>query len=134
MSKSVIRKLTGGNVLVSFPINLRWNGNSNGRRVVDGEGQDGNTARDNFLLSLARGMRWQRLIDSGEMPSTRAIAAAVGKDVAFVARCVRLTYLAPEIIEAAVNGEIPTGLSTNFMRQSIPDSWLEQKRLVNGRE
>lgn len=58
MSKTVIRKLAGGNVLVSFPINLRWNGNSNGRRVVDGDGQDGNTAHDNFLLALARGMRW----------------------------------------------------------------------------
>lgn len=130
MSKTVIRKLAGGNVLVSFPINLRWNGNSNGRRVVDGDGQDGNTARDNFLLALARGMRWQRLIDSGQMPSTRAIAAAIGKDVAFVAHCIRLTYLAPEIIEAAVRGEIPAGLSTNFMRQSIPDSWREQMRML----
>ena len=130
MSRTVIRKLADGNVLVSFPINLRWSGNSNGRRVVSEDESPGNSLRENLLLSIARGIRWQKLIDSGEMPSTGAIAAAIGKDVAFVARCIRLTYLAPEIIEAAVRDEIPTGLSTNFIRQSIPDSWREQLRML----
>ena len=130
MAKMTITKLENGNTLVSIPINLRWNGNSNGRRViVDGE-REGHTARESFLLALARGRRWQRLIDTGEMPSTHAIAQAIGKDHGFVSRCIRLTYLAPEIIEAAARGEIPQGLSTNFMRQSIPVSWEEQMRLL----
>ena len=132
MAEATTRRLPNGNLLVSVPINLRWSGNSNGRRVVSDDGVERNAARDSFLLSLARGRRWQKLIDDGQMPSTRAIAKAIGKDAGFVARCIRLTYLSPDIIEKAANGDIPTGLSANFTRQSIPDSWKEQKEMLAG--
>ncbi len=131
MAESTTRRLANGNILVSVPINLCWSGNSNGRRIITTDGRtEGNAARDALLLAIARGRAWQKLIDEGQMASTHAIAAAIGKDVGFVSRCIRLTYLSPEIIERAVEGNIPQGLSSNFTRQSIPDSWDEQMQML----
>ena len=62
-------------------------------------------------MNLARAFRWQALIDSGTYRNTVELAVAIGKDPAFVARMIRLTSLAPEIVYA-----IPAGT----LRKSIP--------------
>ena len=126
-----VTRLENGNLLVRVPVNMSWSGRSVGRRVACGEPQDGeDTARDAFLLALARGRRWQRLIDEGEVGGNSCVAELIGKDVGFVARSIRLTLLAPGIIEKAVRGELPVGLSSNLTRQSIPDSWREQVEML----
>ena len=126
-----VTRLENGNLLVRVPISLSWSGRSVGRRVASGTPRVGeDAARDAFLLALARGRRWQRLIDEGEVGGNSCIAELIGKDVGFVARSIRLTLLSPEIIEKAVRGEIPVGLSSNLARQSIPDSWREQAEML----
>jgi len=132
MKTTETRRLPNGNLLVTVPIDLRWKGNGNGRRIITEDGVEVDAARDAFLLALARGRRWQKLIDEGQMGSARDIAAAIGKDVGFVARCIRITLLCPEIIERAVNGELPVGLSSNLARKTIPDAWTEQKEMLIG--
>ena len=126
-----VTRLENGNLLVRVPVSLSWSGRSVGRRVASGTPRDGeDAARDAFLLALARGRRWQRLIDEGEVGGNSCIAELIGKDGGFVARSIRLTLLSPEIIEKAVRGELPVGLSSNLARQSIPDSWREQAEML----
>ena len=129
--KCDVRRLGNGNLLVTVPMDLRWRGTGNGRKVVV-DGYGGDVSDGSFLLALARGRRWQRLLDEGKVASAREIAEAIGRDPGFVARCIRLTAIAPDIVERAIAGEIPVGLSTNLARKSIPDSWDEQREMLLG--
>lgn len=62
---------------------------------------------DPVELAIAKGFRWQGLLDNGTYPTGRALAKAVKQDTAYVARTIRLTLLAPEIIEAVMAGQCP---------------------------
>ena len=45
-----------------------------------------------------------------------------------MARILKLTTLAPDIIEALINGEEPNGLSLAKLTQTFPEDWTEQRR------
>ena len=59
---------------------------------------------------------------------TIELARAVGKDTAYVARTVRLTLLAPEIIHAILHGTLKKSISMETLRKSWPENWEEQKK------
>ena len=83
---------------------------------------------DPLVLNLARAFRWQELIDSGTYSNAIELARAVGKDPAYVARTVRLTLLAPEIIHAILHGTLKKSISMETLRKSWPENWEEQKK------
>jgi hypothetical protein len=61
---------------------------------------------DNSLLkALARAHRWQRMLESGECASITELAAAEKIDRSYVCRVLRLTLLAPELVEAILDGK-----------------------------
>ena len=57
-----------------------------------------------LVKALARAHRWQRLLESGECSSITEPAAAEKIDRSYICRVLRLTLLAPEIVEAIVEG------------------------------
>ena len=60
-------------------------------------------AQDSALMrALGLAYHWQRLLDEGRIASVAEIAKAEGMDVTQVRRVMRLTLLAPEIIERLV--------------------------------
>ncbi len=48
-------------------------------------------------------------------------------DVSFAARLLRLTMLAPDIVEAILAGEEPSGLSLNRLTKVMPVDWGGQR-------
>jgi hypothetical protein len=120
--------LPNGNLQVSVPICLKQHGN--GKRVIVPGADAVDPSRQAFLLAVARGCRWQKLIDEGNVENVKALAAAIGRDISYVARIIRLTMLAPDIIAGAIAGEDSAGLSVNLARRAIPDLWSEQKELL----
>jgi hypothetical protein len=57
------------------------------------------------------------------------LAHAVGCDRAYLGRMLRLTSLAPDIIEAILRGDEPDGLSLEKLRKNLPVRWEEQRRV-----
>lgn len=55
------------------------------------------------LKALGRAFRWERLLDDGTYASVSDIARAEKLDRTYVGDVLRLTLLAPEIVEAALN-------------------------------
>ena len=80
--------------------------------------------RARFQLTL---LTWQELIDSGTYSNAIELARAVGKDTAYVARTIRLTLLAPEIVHAILHGTLKKSISMETLRKSWPENWEEQK-------
>ena len=72
-------------------------------------------------------LRWQEILDAGRYRSITEIAAALGLDRSYVGRILRLTLLAPDIVEAIVRGEEPSGLSLERLVRRIPAAWAEQR-------
>ena len=122
---------TTGDMLVHIPMSLA---KRQGRKqIVLPAGSDTAFTRkditaDPVALAIAKGFRWQELLDNGKYPTVRALAKAVKQDTAYVARTIRLTLLAPEIIEAVMAGQCPAELTLKRLSREFPVVWDDQRR------
>lgn len=70
--------------------------------------------------SLARAHRWQRMLESGECTSITELAAAENVDRSYLCRVLWLTLLAPEIVEAIVEGRQAEGMTLPALMKGFP--------------
>jgi len=89
--------------------------------------QDTNGANRTLIEAIGKAYRWQAQLESGEHPSLEDLAHAIGCDRTYVGRMLRLTSLAPDIIEAILRGDEPNGLSLAKLRKDLPVRWDEQR-------
>ena len=86
-------------------------------------------AQDSALMrALGLAHHWQRLLDEERAASVAEIAKAEGMDVTQVRRVMRLTLLAPEVIERLMGA--PEIVLEHVMRRLWPIGWGEQMRIV----
>lgn len=98
------------------------------RRLAD----TGAVAHDPTIIeAVARAFHWQQLLDSGEFKSGTAIARAEGLHHSTVNELLRLTLLAPDIVESLLAGRQPRLLTLIwFQRNPIPVDWQAQRRVI----
>jgi hypothetical protein len=85
-------------------------------------------SRDETLVkALVRAHRWRRRIESGRAKSITDLAEQEGVTDAYVCRLLPLTCLAPDIVEAILDGRQPEGLRLAEMLGNGPLSWKEQR-------
>ncbi len=82
-----------------------------------------------MIEAIAKGHRWRAQLESGEYASLEDLAKDVGCDRTYVGRMLRLTSLAPDIIEAILRGDEPDGLSLEKLRKNLPSPRLRQTGL-----
>lgn len=86
-------------------------------------------AQDSALMrALGLAHHWQRLLDEERAASVAEIAEAEGVDVTQVRRVMRLTLLAPDVIERLVG--TPGIVLEEVMRRSWPSDWEKQRQIV----
>lgn len=84
--------------------------------------------RDETLVkALIRAHRWRRKIESGRAKSITDLAEQEGVTVAYVCRLLPLTCLAPNILEAILDGRQPKGLRLAEVLGNGPLGWDEQR-------
>lgn len=114
-------------VLVPFTIRKRG-----GRKLIltpDGSiAQPTPRARpDSVLLkALARGFRWKKMLQEGDYQTLEEIADAENINPSYVSRLLRMTLLAPEIVEAILAGRQPPGLTMAKAMRPFSLHWREQ--------
>ena len=85
-------------------------------------------SRDETLVkALVRAHRWRRRIESGQAKSITDLAEQEGVTVAFVCRLLPLTCLAPDIVEAILDGRQPKGLRLAELLGNGPVAWEHQR-------
>jgi hypothetical protein len=88
---------------------------------------------DNVLVkALARGFRWRKLLDNGTYGTTKEIAATEKVDASYVAEMLRLTLLAPDIVEMILDGRQPAECQLHRLRTSLPLEWQAQRIVLGG--
>ena len=120
---------------VHVPMAFRQRG---GRKLIvtpDGAAMPAIAARiqiDNVLVkALARAFRWQKLLDRGTYSSIKEIAAKEKIDPSYVGDVLRLTLLAPDIVEMILDGRQPPALQFEQLRKSLPLEWQAQRDAIH---
>ena len=121
--------MTDQTVTVTVPFAIRKRG---GRTLVitpDGVSSAPvpRTRVDSALLkALARGFRWRKLLEKGDFATIEEIAVAENINPSYVSRLLRMTLLAPEIVEAILAGTQPAGVTRAKVMKPFPMEWQRQ--------
>ena len=79
-----------------------------------------------LVKALARAFRWRRMLEEGRYVSVRELAAKEGVDRAYVGRVLNLTLLAPDVVEAVLDGRRPTVTTPEIFAATATD-WQMQR-------
>jgi hypothetical protein len=71
--------------------------------------------------------RWRRRIESGRARSITDLAEQEGVTDAYVCRLLPLACLAPDVVEASLDGQRPQGLKLAEMLASVAGAWNQQR-------
>lgn len=80
-----------------------------------------------LVKALARAFRYQRLLDEGRYGSISEMAAGEKIERGYLGCLMRLTLLAPPIIEAILNGRQPEGITLPGLMEGVPAEWAVQR-------
>ena len=80
-------------------------------------------------MALAKAYAWQEQLESSKYACIEDLARANRVDRTYVSRILRLTGLAPDIVEAILRGDEPNGLSLRKLKDDLPVCWQEQRKV-----
>ena len=117
---------------VRVPVTIRKRGGRKLAIAADGSSLAPPRPRiDRTLLkALARAHRWNKLLESGRYGSAAELAAAEKINPSYVSRVLRLTLLAPNIVEAIVEGRQADGIEAAVLLRPFSMAWDEQRRAL----
>ena len=121
--------LDGRTLTIRVPLIFKTRG---GRKIVispDGvpSWAKSRTHIDNTMVkALARAFRWRKLLETGVYNTVEEIAAAENINTSYVSRILRLTLLAPEIIEVIVEGRQRADLTLAVLTKPFTVEWKGQ--------
>jgi hypothetical protein len=75
---------------------------------------------------LARAFRWRKMLDEGVFATLEDLGKAKGVNATYVSRILRLTLLAPEIVEVILDGRQPAELQLDDLLMGFPREWEGQ--------
>jgi hypothetical protein len=85
-----------------------------------------------LIKALARAYRYQRLLDEGRYASISELAAGEKLDRGYLGRLLQLTLLAPDIVEAIMDGRQPAELGLPRLLKPFSPEWNEQRASLLG--
>jgi hypothetical protein len=129
--RSIDVRIDGQTLTIHVPLTLRRIGGR--KRVISPPGASAwipprPEINSPLLHALVRAFHWQSLLESGDYASVNELAKAHGKNASYVAAVLRLTLLAPDIVEAILDGRQPSTLQLQpLMRAGVAELWRHQR-------
>jgi hypothetical protein len=110
-----------------------------GRKTIVGpqaesEEVSSRTAGDPALIkALARAFRWKRMLEDGKYGSISETAAGERIERGYLGQILRLTLLAPDIVEAILDGRQPERVTLPALMEPFPVAWESQRSHASAR-
>ena len=79
-----------------------------------------------LVKALARAFRWKRMLEAGEVSTIAELAEREGIAPSYMTRVLRLTLLAPDIVEAILDGRSGPSLTLARVLEPFPMTWRDQ--------
>jgi len=123
------RQMSVETISVHVPFAIRKYG---GRKqvVIPADAQNPNLrprVDSTLVKALARAFRWKRMLESGEFATVKELAEHENLGFSYMTRVLRLSLLAPDIVEAILEGKQPEGVNLADLLEPFPAEWIEQK-------
>ena len=83
---------------------------------------------DALIKALARAHRWKRLLEQAEYTSLSELAEAEEINLSYLSRVLRLTLLAPDIVEGILDGRQGSNVKLANLLEPFPLEWESQWR------
>jgi hypothetical protein len=114
-------------VTLHVPFRVVKRGGRKEMRMPDGAVQPRRT--DNTLVkALARAFRWKRMIDTGRCATITDLAAHEGIAPSYLTRILRLTLLAPDIVDTILEGRQGPDVTLARLMDGFPEEWGRQRK------
>ena len=83
---------------------------------------------DNTMVkAVARAFRWQCILESGAHDTLLDLARAEKINSSYVSRVLRLTLLAPDIVDAILDGRQAIDFQLDILLRPFPEEWERQR-------
>jgi hypothetical protein len=134
MSSDIDVRPDGITLTVRLPLHFRRRGGR--KQVVTPAGQRPivveRTQIDSTLVkALARAHRWQSMLESGAYGSIAELATAERINSSYLARVLRLTLLAPDLVESILGGRHdPERVTLDTLMNALPIEWDAQRARI----
>lgn len=120
-------------ISIDIPMTFKKRG---GRKVIvlpdgsHGHPEPAATIDNTMIKSIARAFRWQRMLENGTYTCLDDIALPEKIGASFVSRYHRLVLLAPDIVDAILDGRQPAHLTLKDLMCPFPAVWEAQRKLL----
>jgi hypothetical protein len=123
----------GRTLTVRVPLTVRKRGGRKQVVMPDGAcwGQPRPRIDNTMVKAIARAHRWKRLMESGRFASVTELAEAEKINQSYLCRVLRLTLLAPDIVEAILDGRQPAALQMDALLRPMPLEWAAQRAALS---
>ncbi len=127
----------GRTISVHIPISMRHQGGR--KQVVTPAGATPwipipPRVNNTLVKAIVRAHRWRDMLESGNYATVRDLAKAETIDEVYLGRVLRLTLLAPKIVEAIVEGKHPATLELDDLLKQFPIEWEQQRERLTEAE
>ena len=125
-------ELIDGQIMISVPIRLTRRGQGIHVSYPDGiAGSRPNYPDQVLVRALARAHRWRAMLESGDARSIAGLARSEHRGETYISRLLRLTYIAPDLIDAILNGTQAACFTVQKLRNVVvPLDWDGQRALL----
>ena len=84
--------------------------------------------KTSLIKAVARAHGWYERVLEGKALDQRSLARHAGLTERYVRKVFACAFLAPDIVEAILQGRQPLDLNFDMLCKHIPLSWAEQRR------
>ena len=83
-----------------------------------------------LVKAMVRAHRWREMLETGRYGTAADLSRAEEVTKSYLSRILRLTLLAPDIVEALLDGQQSRALELKALLKPFPLTWEEQRRLL----
>jgi hypothetical protein len=87
-----------------------------------------------LVKAIVRAHRWRQMLESGEYASSAELANAEKINASYLSRILRLTLIAPDIIEAILTGRQLSTLQLDDLLKPLSTAWERQRSELRVRQ
>ena len=117
-------------VTLNVPFRVVKRGGRKEMQLPEGAAQPRRTD-SSLVKALARAYRWKRMLESGEFATIAELAEREVIAPSYMTRVLRLTLLAPDTVEAILDGRQRPEVTLAQMLEPFPLEWVEQRESLH---
>jgi len=117
-------------ITVRVPFRVVRGGGRKEMQVPEGAAQR-RKSDSSLIKALARAFRWKGMLESGEFTTIAELAEREGIAPSYMTRVLRLSLLAPDLVEAIMDGREAPEVTLVRLLEPFPMEWREQVALVS---